>query len=48
MLNSLADLFERDIAEIATDPHYMKPEQGPGPVVKKLRRAVNELRSDKR
>lgn len=43
-MNSLADLFERDIAEIVTDPGHLRPEQGPLPIVGQLRSAVRELR----
>lgn len=37
----LEDLFNRDLAEIATDPH-MRPEQGPIPIVGELRDAIDE------
>ena len=42
---ALADLFKRDIAGITTDPRYMRPEQGPIPIVGKLRDAIDELES---
>jgi hypothetical protein len=33
MCNALADLFDRDAAEIARDPRYAKPERAPLPIV---------------
>ena len=42
---AVADLFKRDVAEIATDPRYMRPEQGPIPIVRELRDVIDELES---
>jgi hypothetical protein len=42
---ALANLFERDTADIVTDPKYMKSEQGPIPFVKQLRAAIKKLRN---
>jgi hypothetical protein len=45
LARTLADLYARDIAEIVTDPKYMKPEQGPIPFVKQLRAEIKKLRN---
>jgi len=46
--DALADLFERDATEIATDPRYTKPEQAPLRIVGELLEHAKELRSKKR
>lgn len=43
-LRGLADLFERDAAEIAVDPRYTQPETAPLPIVGELLQRAKELR----
>lgn len=45
-MTALADLFERDAAEIATDRRYAKPECAPLSIVGELQQAAREARHD--
>ena len=46
--HGLADLFERDAVEIATDPRYTKSECEPLPIVGELQQHARELRKASR